>query len=72
MATIKKTIQGGADPTRDLDGFLRDMEEYAKLGIDHGRGAQHVTRPGGDGEGTRSGRVRGSPRSGARKGLLLA
>jgi len=34
MATIKKTIQGGADPTRDLDGFLREMEEYAKLGID--------------------------------------
>jgi F420-dependent oxidoreductase-like protein len=33
MATIKKTIQGGADPTQDVDGFLRDMEEYAKLGI---------------------------------------
>ena len=33
MATIKKTIQGAADPTKDLDGFLRDMEEYAKLGI---------------------------------------
>ena len=34
MATIKKTIQGGADPTKDLDGFFREMEEYAKLGID--------------------------------------
>jgi F420-dependent oxidoreductase-like protein len=33
MATIKKTIQGGADPTKDVDGFLREMEEYAKLGI---------------------------------------
>ncbi|MFZ0919241.1 MAG: LLM class F420-dependent oxidoreductase [Candidatus Dormiibacterota bacterium] len=33
IATIKKTIQGAADPTKDLDGFLRDMEEYAKLGI---------------------------------------
>jgi F420-dependent oxidoreductase-like protein len=33
MATIKKTIQGAADPTKDTDGFLRDMEEYAKLGI---------------------------------------
>jgi F420-dependent oxidoreductase-like protein len=33
MATIKKTIQGAADPTKDVDGFLRDMEEYAKLGI---------------------------------------
>jgi F420-dependent oxidoreductase-like protein len=33
MATIKKTIQGAIDPTKDLDGFLRDMEEYAKLGI---------------------------------------
>ena len=33
MATIKKTIQGAGDPTKDLDGFLRDMEEYAKLGI---------------------------------------
>jgi F420-dependent oxidoreductase-like protein len=33
IATIKKTIQGAADPTQDLDGFLREMEEYAKLGI---------------------------------------
>ena len=33
MGTIKKTIQGAIDPTKDLDGFLRDMEEYAKLGI---------------------------------------
>ena len=33
MATIKKTIQGAIDPTKDLDGFLRDMEEYAQLGI---------------------------------------
>jgi hypothetical protein len=33
IATIKKTIQGGSDPTKDLDGFLREMEEYAKLGI---------------------------------------
>ncbi|HVC41714.1 MAG TPA: LLM class F420-dependent oxidoreductase [Candidatus Saccharimonadales bacterium] len=33
IATIKKTIQGAADPTKDLDGFLRDMEEYARLGI---------------------------------------
>jgi len=33
IGAIKKTIQGAADPTKDLDGFLRDMEEYAKLGI---------------------------------------
>src|SRR6202049_368563 len=33
MATIKKTIQGGADPTKDVDAFLADMEQYAKLGI---------------------------------------
>jgi F420-dependent oxidoreductase-like protein len=33
IATIKKTIQGAADPTQNLDGFLREMEEYAKLGI---------------------------------------
>jgi F420-dependent oxidoreductase-like protein len=33
MATIKKTIQGAIDPTKDLDGFLRDMEKYAQLGI---------------------------------------
>jgi hypothetical protein len=33
MATIKKTIQGAADPIKDPDGFLREMEEYAKLGI---------------------------------------
>ena len=33
MATIKKTIQGGGDPTKDVDAFLADMEQYAKLGI---------------------------------------
>jgi len=33
MATIKKTIQGPADPTKDVEGFLREMEAYAKLGI---------------------------------------
>ncbi len=34
FAEIKKTIQGAADPTKDVDGFLASMEEYAKLGID--------------------------------------
>jgi F420-dependent oxidoreductase-like protein len=33
IATIKKTIQGAPDPTKDVDAFLADMEEYAKLGI---------------------------------------
>ena len=33
MATIKKTIQGAIDPTKDLDGFLRDMEELSLIHI---------------------------------------
>jgi F420-dependent oxidoreductase-like protein len=31
--TIKKTMQGGGDPLSDIDGFLREMEQYAALGI---------------------------------------
>jgi Luciferase-like monooxygenase len=33
-ATITKTILGGGDPIGDPDGFLRNMEQYARLGID--------------------------------------
>ncbi len=33
-ATITKTIMGGRNVLDDPDGFLRDMEEYAALGID--------------------------------------
>ncbi len=33
-ATITKTILGGGDPLGDPDGFLRNMETYARLGID--------------------------------------
>jgi F420-dependent oxidoreductase-like protein len=33
-AEIKTTSQGAGDPTKDVDGFLASMEEYAKLGID--------------------------------------
>jgi F420-dependent oxidoreductase-like protein len=33
--TIEKTIVGRVDPEGDVSDFLRDMEEYAKLGIDH-------------------------------------
>lgn len=32
--TIKKTILGGGDPIRNPDGFLANMEAYARLGID--------------------------------------
>ena len=32
---IYKTIIGGGDPFGDPDGFLREMEAYAALGIDH-------------------------------------
>ena len=31
---IQKTIIGRVDPEGDVSGFLKDMEEYAKLGID--------------------------------------
>jgi F420-dependent oxidoreductase-like protein len=31
--TIKKTMNGGGNPLDDIDGFLRDMEQYAALGI---------------------------------------
>jgi hypothetical protein len=30
---IEKTILTGTDPSQDLDGFLREMEAYAALGI---------------------------------------
>ena len=30
---IKKTMNGGGDPLSDVDGFLREMEQYAALGI---------------------------------------
>ena len=33
-ATIKKTIVTGTNPLDDVDGFLRSMDGYAKLGID--------------------------------------
>jgi hypothetical protein len=33
-STIEKTLQGRGDPIGDPDGFLRDMEQYAALGID--------------------------------------
>jgi F420-dependent oxidoreductase-like protein len=32
---IQKTIIGGGDPVADPDGFLREMEGYARLGITH-------------------------------------
>ncbi|HEY6469752.1 MAG TPA: LLM class F420-dependent oxidoreductase [Candidatus Dormibacteraeota bacterium] len=31
--TIKKTMNGGGDPRQDIDGFLREMEKYAALGV---------------------------------------
>ncbi len=31
--TIKKTLNGGGDPREDIDGFLREMEKYAAIGI---------------------------------------
>jgi F420-dependent oxidoreductase-like protein len=31
--SIKKTMNGGGDPLSDIDGFLREMERYAALGI---------------------------------------
>jgi len=31
---IEKTIIGRVDPSGDVSGFLREMEEYAKLGVD--------------------------------------
>jgi F420-dependent oxidoreductase-like protein len=33
-AAIKKTILGGGDPIGDADGFVANMAEYAKLGVD--------------------------------------
>jgi len=33
-ATIQKTTLGFGNPLDDIDGFLRSMEEYAKLGIE--------------------------------------
>ena len=33
-AEISKTIIGGLDPVADVDGFLKTMAEYARLGID--------------------------------------
>ncbi|HVC05373.1 MAG TPA: LLM class F420-dependent oxidoreductase [Candidatus Acidoferrales bacterium] len=32
--SIKKTLNGGGDPREDIDGFLREMEGYAALGIE--------------------------------------
>jgi alkanesulfonate monooxygenase SsuD/methylene tetrahydromethanopterin reductase-like flavin-dependent oxidoreductase (luciferase family) len=32
-ATIERTIQGRGDPIGDPDGFVRDMEQYARLGV---------------------------------------
>jgi F420-dependent oxidoreductase-like protein len=32
--SIKKTMNGGGDPRTDIDGFLREMEQYAALGIE--------------------------------------
>jgi len=32
-SSIKKTMNGGGDPLADIDGFLREMEQYAALGI---------------------------------------
>lgn len=34
IAEIEKTILGG-DPFADPDGFLAEMEQYARLGVDH-------------------------------------
>ncbi|PPF14549.1 LLM class F420-dependent oxidoreductase [Rathayibacter rathayi] len=34
-AAITKSITGGGDPIGDPDGFVRAMEQYAALGIDH-------------------------------------
>ena len=31
--SIKKTLNGAGDPRDDIDGFLREMEQYAALGI---------------------------------------
>jgi F420-dependent oxidoreductase-like protein len=31
--TIKKTVNGAGDPRDDIDGFLREMERYAALGV---------------------------------------
>lgn len=31
--TIKKTLNGGGDPREDIDGFLREMEQYAAIGV---------------------------------------
>jgi F420-dependent oxidoreductase-like protein len=33
-ATIRKTILGFSDPVADVDGFLREMERYAALGVE--------------------------------------
>jgi F420-dependent oxidoreductase-like protein len=33
-AEISKTIIGGLDPVADVDGFLKAMTEYARLGVD--------------------------------------
>ncbi len=33
-AAIRRTIQGSGNPVEDPDGFLRDMQIYAALGID--------------------------------------
>jgi F420-dependent oxidoreductase-like protein len=30
---IKKTLNGAGDPRDDIDGFLREMEQYAALGV---------------------------------------
>ncbi len=30
---IKKTVNGGGDPRDDIDGFLREMERYAAIGV---------------------------------------
>jgi F420-dependent oxidoreductase-like protein len=43
-ATIKKTIIGGGDPLADVDAFVKNMDEYAKLGIQ----LVEVTPPGPD------------------------
>jgi F420-dependent oxidoreductase-like protein len=34
-AEVERTVLGGPDPLRETDAFLRRMEEYAALGVDH-------------------------------------
>ncbi|QNE46664.1 LLM class F420-dependent oxidoreductase [Glaciihabitans sp. INWT7] len=45
LASIEKTIIGGADPLEDVDGFLASMAQYAAIGVDQITMSPHGSDP---------------------------